>query len=84
VGALHALHANGLSAPRDMSVIAVHDMALASHLGPALTTVRMPLAELGRRALRLLAQHGPDEAIAEVVAAPLEVVVRDSTASPAA
>jgi len=83
VGALHAAHAAGLSVPRDLSVVAVHDMPLASHLVPALTTVRMPLEELGRRALELLAKRGPEETIAEVVAEPVELIVRESTAPPA-
>jgi LacI family transcriptional regulator len=82
VGALHAGHTRGLSVPRDVSVIAVHDMALASHLVPSLTTVRMPLEELGRRALELLAQRGPEEAITEVVTDPVEVVIRESTGPP--
>lgn len=82
VGALRALHASGLSVPGALSVVAVHDMPLAGHLVPALTTVRMPLAELGRRALELLAQHGPDDPIAEVVGEPIELVVRESTAPP--
>jgi LacI family transcriptional regulator len=83
VGALHAVHARGLSVPADLSVVAIHDIPLASHLVPALTTVRMPLEELGRRALQLLAQHGPDDSITEVVTEPVELVVRGSTAPPA-
>ncbi|MDT7608082.1 MAG: LacI family transcriptional regulator [Pseudonocardiales bacterium] len=83
VGALHASHALGLSVPGDISVVAIHDMPLASHLVPALTTVRMPLEELGRRALELLARHGPDDTIAEVVTEPVELVVRASTGPPA-
>jgi LacI family transcriptional regulator len=80
--AMHEVHARGLSVPQDVSVIAVHDMALASHLVPSLTTVRMPLEELGRRALELLAQRGPEETITEVVTDPAEVVVRESTGPP--
>lgn len=82
VGALHAAHAAGLCVPRDLSLIAVHDMPLASHLVPGLTTIRMPLEELGRRALEMVAKLGPDEPIAEVVADPVELVVRESTARP--
>ncbi|MDT7750596.1 MAG: LacI family transcriptional regulator, partial [Pseudonocardiales bacterium] len=52
-------------------------------LVPALTTVRMPLEELGRRALELLARHGPDDTITEVVTEPVELVVRASTGPPA-
>jgi LacI family transcriptional regulator len=83
VGALHAVHARGLAVPADLSVVAIHDMPLASHLVPALTTVRMPLEALGRRALELLARHGPEDTITEVVTEPVELVVRGSTAPPA-
>lgn len=82
VGALHAAHALGVSVPTGLSVIAVHDMPLASHLVPGLTTVRMPLEELGRRALELLACRGPDEQITEVVTEPVDLVVRESTSAP--
>jgi LacI family transcriptional regulator, galactose operon repressor len=82
VGALHAAHQLGLAVPADLSVIAVHDLPLASHLVPALTTVRMPLAELGRRALELLATRAADEPITEVVTQPVELVLRESTCPP--
>ena len=82
VGALHTAHELGISIPHDLSVVAVHDSALAGHLVPALTTVRMPLERVGGRALELLARHGPDEAITEIVTEPVELVVRQSTAPP--
>ena len=82
VGALHAAHALGTSIPGELSVIALHDIPLASHLVPGLTTVRMPLAELGRRAVELLSRRGAEEDITEVVTEPVELVVRQSTAAP--
>ena len=82
VGALHTVYTLGLSVPEDISVIAIHDIPLAGHLFPALTTVRMPLSELGRRAIELLAATSPDDDITETVTEPVEVVVRQSTAPP--
>ncbi|MEV5486371.1 MULTISPECIES: LacI family DNA-binding transcriptional regulator [Streptomyces] len=82
VGVLHALHLAHVAVPDDMSVIAMHDMNLADHLVPALTTVRMPLGELGARAVRLMATCGPADPIAQVVTDPVEIVVRASTAPP--
>ncbi|MBK1783943.1 LacI family DNA-binding transcriptional regulator [Prauserella cavernicola] len=82
VGALHTLHEAGLSVPGDLSVIAIHDMPLAGHLVPALTTVRMPLGRLGERALELLATSNLTDDITEVVTEPVDVVVRASTAPP--
>jgi LacI family transcriptional regulator len=83
VGALHAAYELGLSVPAEVSVIAIHDMPLASHLVPALTTVRMPLSELGRRAIELLATREPEDDITEIVTEPVDVIVRESTAPPA-
>jgi LacI family transcriptional regulator len=80
VGALHTIYERGLSVPDDISVIAIHDMPLASHLVPALTTVRMPLHDLGARAIELLATTEPDDDITEIVSSPVEVIVRASTA----
>ena len=82
VGALHTAYTLGLSVPQDVSVIAIHDMPLAGHLVPALTTVRMPLSELGRRAIELLAATSPDDDITETVTEPVEVIVRQSTGPP--
>jgi LacI family transcriptional regulator len=72
----------GLSVPADVSVIAIHDMPLASHLVPALTTVRMPLSELGRRAIEMIATRAPEDDITEIVTDPVEVILRNSTAPP--
>ena len=48
----------GLRVPDDLSIIAFHDSPIAGYLDPPLTTVQMPLRELGERAvdqlLRLL------------------------------
>lgn len=82
IGALHALRSRGVAAPDLMSVVAVHDLPLAEHLSPALTTVRMPLRELGQRGVELLAEVGPDDTVREVVTGPMEVVPRESTAPP--
>ena len=82
IGVLRALQDAGLDVPRDMSVVAVHDLPLAAHLAPPLTTVRMPLRELGARAIELLLSAEPSAAITEVVASPIELVVRESAGVP--
>lgn len=80
IGALDAARAQGVRVPQDVSVVAIHDLELAAYLSPALTTVRMPLAELGRRAVELLATKEASAEVKEVVAEPMELVVRASTA----
>ncbi|MCG5212867.1 LacI family DNA-binding transcriptional regulator [Streptosporangium sp. KLBMP 9127] len=80
IGAMGAVRTAGLEIPRDVSIVAVHDLELAGHLHPALTTVRMPLTELGRRGVTLLGSLGPDDVVAEVLDGPIELIRRDSTA----
>lgn len=60
----------------------VHDLELAAHLAPPLTTVRMPLEELGRRGVELLLGLRPEEPIEEIMSGPIELIVRRSTAPP--
>lgn len=53
IGALRALRAAGLAAPRDVSIIGYDDIALAAYAEPPLTTIAQQTFELGRRALLL-------------------------------
>lgn len=46
-GALAALHAAGVGVPEDVSVLGVHEVDIAQMLYPALTTVALPLRQLG-------------------------------------
>lgn len=82
IGALYAVRQAGLTVPDDVSVVAIHDLPLASYLAPPLTTVRMPLEHLGRRGVELLSTVLATEPIEEVVAEPMELIVRGSTGRP--
>jgi LacI family transcriptional regulator len=84
IGALAVARELAVEVPRDLSVIAAHDLGLADSLSPPLTTLRMPLEEMGRRAIELLATRSASERIAEVVEGPIELVVRASTGPPPA
>jgi DNA-binding LacI/PurR family transcriptional regulator len=53
-GALAACHAAGTHVPDDVSVIAFHDATVAQYLTPSLSTIWMPLFELGDAASRQL------------------------------
>jgi LacI family transcriptional regulator len=83
VGALRAARERGLSVPDDLSVVGFDDAELAQIVTPALTTVRQPLAELGRTAVSLLMrmiERQSVEALRVELAARL--IVRDSTKPP--
>jgi LacI family transcriptional regulator len=84
IGALRAARARGLRLPGDLSVVGFDDTREASIVHPALTTVRQPLAELGRMAVTLLTrllERQPFEPLHVELATKL--VIRDSTAPPA-
>jgi LacI family transcriptional regulator len=84
LGAYEALREVGLECPRDVSVVGHNDMPLVDLVSPALTTVRIGHAELGREAAQILVRRmeRPDAPVGSVVLTP-ELVVRGSTASPA-
>jgi LacI family transcriptional regulator len=54
IGALRAARKRGLRVPEDVSVVGFDDLEEAALVSPALTTVRQPLAEMGRLAVSLL------------------------------
>lgn len=75
IGAIGALHAAGLRVPDDIAVVGFDDIPIARFLTPPLTTVHVPIATLGARAVERLvdAMQGgaPLAAHREVVATAL-------------
>lgn len=86
LGVLLAAREAGIRVPDALSVVAMHDALTAEFAWPPLTTVRMPLRELGRAAMAELASAiAGGEVHQRVVDDPAPVmVVRESTAPPAA
>lgn len=79
VGAMAALRERGLAVPDDVAVAGFDDIPLASDVTPALTTVRIEMAEMGAAAVRLALGDDTAEEVADVGRATL--VVRASTAA---
>jgi len=79
IGALHAALAMGLKVPEELSIVAIHDSPLAAFLTPPLTTVRMPLHDLGYQAVQLLLESSRTKPLEHVVEGPTELIVRSST-----
>jgi LacI family transcriptional regulator len=62
IGALAALRDRGIQVPGDVSVIGIDDIPAANDLTPRLTTVRLPLTELGQLATRVALGLAPANA----------------------
>ena len=54
IGALNAARRHGISVPDELSIVGFDDTFQAGIVTPRLTTVRQPLAELGRMGVSLL------------------------------
>lgn len=81
IHAIATLRARGRRVPEDVAVIGFDDVALAVESQIALTTMRIPLFEIGRRAadLALVAvQQDAAHRQAETVVMPVELVRRDT------
>jgi LacI family transcriptional regulator, repressor for deo operon, udp, cdd, tsx, nupC, and nupG len=80
LGAIRAGRERGLAVPADLSVVGFDDSALMAFTDPPLTTVRKPVAAMGRAAVRALLEEmaGTPAPPGEFVFLP-ELVVRGST-----
>jgi len=78
-GVYRAANRLGLSIPGDLSIVGFDDGALASRLLPSLTTIRLPIRELGRIAAQKIL-HPEAAGGAHAMVTPLEphLVIRDS------
>ncbi len=77
IGCLSELRAAGVRVPEQVSVTGFDDVAVAGDLSPALTTVRLPMSEMGQRCLSLVLKAPGTRPRRQTMAA--ELVVRDST-----
>jgi len=86
-GVYRAAHNQGLSIPRDLSVVGFDDGPIAARLMPPLTTVRLPIRDIGRLAARRLiaapVASPADSGLADALVVP-HLVVRDSCQPPRA
>jgi LacI family transcriptional regulator len=80
MGALAVLRSEGRRVPGEISVMGFDDVAVAADLAPALTTIRLPMAEMGAMALDLAMR--PPAARPRRRQTGHELVVRDSTGAP--
>lgn len=80
ISVMSALTREGVSVPEEVSIIGFDDIPMAANICPSLTTVRQPLAEMGRLAAeRLLFQIENTKCEPSVLSVEPELVVRNST-----
>jgi LacI family transcriptional regulator len=82
-GALRVLHARKIKVPDEISVMSIHDVQIAEMLFPPLTTLRLPLQEMGKVATDGLIDllEGKTRVVSRVLE-PEQLIVRESTAPP--
>ncbi len=83
-GIYQAARDAGLRIPEDLSVVGYDDSPIAARLWPQLTSVRLPIRDMGRLAAEKLIAAGADKrmqngALTEVIPT---LVIRHSTAKP--
>jgi LacI family transcriptional regulator len=84
LGVYEAARQRGLRIPQDLSVIGFDDLPAARWVSPPLTTVRQPLAEMGRVAAEMLGDLIDGVSLrSQRVELSTELIVRESTAGPA-
>ncbi len=79
IGALAALRKRGITAPDDISVIGFDDIPMTRDTTPTLSTVHVPMVEMGARAMELAL--APHESEWRVEHFPTKLVLRESTAA---
>jgi LacI family transcriptional regulator len=78
IGLMGAARDKGLQPGRDIAVVGFNDIPLANELIVPLTSVRLPLAQMGRHAVELLLKRIKGEAAESIILAP-QLQVRASS-----
>ena len=82
LGVYEAARGRGVAIPSDLSIVGFDDLKVARWAGPALTTVRVPIAEMAEQAVHLVLSStaARRDAVPRIDMA-TSLVVRDSTAA---
>jgi LacI family transcriptional regulator len=82
IGVVQAARERGIRMPEELSVVGFDDVEAAEIVTPMLTTIRQPLAEMGRMAVSLLERLIEGQRIEALhVELRTQLIVRESTAS---
>jgi len=80
---IHLCHERGIRVPDDLSVVGFDDSGVATHVRPPLTTVHVPLEEIGQTAVQILDRLIEEEQVTgQGTVLPTRLVERASTKPP--
>ena len=83
IGASRALQENKLRIPEDVSLISIDDIEMVQYITPMLTTVHIPIAEMGQMAAKLLIDRIEGGHVLPLkVNLPFSLTTRESCANP--
>lgn len=79
LGAIGALHAQGIRVPEDISIIGYDNIVYASTFEPALTTIAQPIAAIGQECIAQFLERiqQPEKQPAQITL-PVELIERSS------
>ena len=79
MAALRALYRLGIRVPDQVAVIGMTDIEMSQYANPPLTTIHVPVEEMGRTCAKVLAERiRGDESLPKRIILPSELVPRDS------
>lgn len=83
MGALRACQDLGLNVPRDISIIGVDDLETSKYLSPMLSTVHIPILDMGKMAAKILLDRIEKGHTTPVsIAFPSQFILRESCVDP--
>ncbi len=79
IGAMKAIKEKGLAIPSDLSIISIDDIDTAQYMSPMLTTIRVPMEELGKITAKVLIDRIENgKSIPIKVELPFSIITRES------
>lgn len=81
-GALIECGRQGISVPRDVSIVGFDDLEFAGQIVPALTTIHVPAEEIGHRAAEYLLATINGQPTATTTEVAVSLIIRESSAPP--
>ena len=78
--AIEILRENGYRIPSDIAIVGFDDIQMAQEMTPSLTSIRIPLVEIGRQVIDIVLRQtlNPEERSGETITLPAELIRRET------